>query len=226
MVCVGVSALPSISPVARVARRVQRQVHVEPMGRARWFVRDACGPRARDLSQLLLSARPLAIPRHSPREGRLAARGAGTGAFIAPPPHLSIEGVRPCVKVRVPRSRTARRRASPRTANTSGRPHGTAKTSRTEVPLRRARLTTVRRDLLAARVLPHANGSGPTAHLRHGDRRIHRPLRRRARARRRLELEGAPPARLPRRPASYVPVDISAAYLASRPRKSPRRFRA
>ena len=88
MVCVGLSTLPSISPAGRLARRVQRQVHVEPVGRARRFVRDARGPCARNLSQLLLSARPLAIPRHSSREGRLAARSAGTGAFIAPRPHL------------------------------------------------------------------------------------------------------------------------------------------
>src|SRR5215471_18424846 len=55
-----ISRLPSR---ARCARRVQRQIHDQPNGAARLVAGNAGRPFAPDLSQFLLSVRPLAIHR-------------------------------------------------------------------------------------------------------------------------------------------------------------------
>ena len=54
-------ALPRLSRAARRARRIQRQVHVQPAGAARRLVRHAPTTHARHLPQLLPCRRPLAI---------------------------------------------------------------------------------------------------------------------------------------------------------------------
>ena len=48
-------ALSGLPSAGRRARRIQRQVHGQPAGAARRLVRDAAGPHARHLPQLLLS---------------------------------------------------------------------------------------------------------------------------------------------------------------------------
>src|SRR5262249_34818026 len=64
-----------LSSVSRIpaaggrARRVQRQVHGEPDGLARRFVRDAAITHSRELSQFLSARRTLAVPGHPPRAG-------------------------------------------------------------------------------------------------------------------------------------------------------------
>src|SRR5690348_6535874 len=54
-------------------RRIQRQVHVRAVGAARRILRHACRPRARELSQLLLSRGALAVLGNPPGEGRMSA---------------------------------------------------------------------------------------------------------------------------------------------------------
>ena len=65
-------ALPRLPPARRRARRVQRQVHVQPAGAARRLLRHAARPHPRELPQLLPARRALAVQRHPPGEGRVA----------------------------------------------------------------------------------------------------------------------------------------------------------
>ena len=52
---------PGYAPARGLARRVQRQVHGEPVRAARRLVRDARGAHAPDVPELLLRPRPLAV---------------------------------------------------------------------------------------------------------------------------------------------------------------------
>ena len=61
---------PGYRAAGRRARRVQRQVHVQPDRAARRLVRDARRPHPRDLPQLLPPRRALAVQRHPPRARR------------------------------------------------------------------------------------------------------------------------------------------------------------
>ena len=58
-------------PLAGRGRRVQRQVHVQPVRAARRLVRHAAGPRARQLPQLLPAGRAVAVQRRAPGARRL-----------------------------------------------------------------------------------------------------------------------------------------------------------
>ncbi len=61
MVLLGLCAISRVQTARWVARRVQRQVHVQPARRPRRIVRDAARPHSADVSQLLLSTRSVAV---------------------------------------------------------------------------------------------------------------------------------------------------------------------
>ncbi len=65
---------PGLPPGGRRGRRVQRQVHVQPVRAARRLVRDAALAHPRDLPQFLPRRRALAVLRHPPRAGFEPAR--------------------------------------------------------------------------------------------------------------------------------------------------------
>ena len=62
----GLRPLPRLPPAAGRRRRVQRQVHVQPVRAARRLVRDAARPRAGELPQLLPARRAVAVHRPAP----------------------------------------------------------------------------------------------------------------------------------------------------------------
>ena len=68
---VGVPAVPRLPAAAGARRRVQRQVHVQPVRPARRLVRDAGRPRARELPQLLPARRAMAVQRRPPGARRV-----------------------------------------------------------------------------------------------------------------------------------------------------------
>ena len=73
--------LPAVSRLQdreRRRRRVQRQVHDQPDGAARRFVRDTGGSCADELPQLLPAADALAVRRHPPRARPLSVHSTGT----------------------------------------------------------------------------------------------------------------------------------------------------
>ena len=91
-------ALSGLCRLRRRARRIQRQVHDQPDGAARLLARDARRPFARHLSQLLLSARALAVHRPAPCRLRrtLLAHLTPEGQKPWPPshdPHCAIRRV-------------------------------------------------------------------------------------------------------------------------------------
>src|SRR6185503_5564242 len=61
------SPLPRLSRRARRARRVQRQIHEQPDGTARRFLRHLTHPRASDLSEFLPAGKALAVYWHPSR---------------------------------------------------------------------------------------------------------------------------------------------------------------
>ena len=67
-----VLALPGLPPRRGRARRVQRQVHVQPVRAARRLLRHAADHIRADLPQLLPAGSPLAVHRHSPRPRHLS----------------------------------------------------------------------------------------------------------------------------------------------------------
>src|SRR5690606_27646560 len=66
---VGLHRVSRFPAAARLARRVQRQVHERPERAARRQLRDACRPRARQLPQLLSPDRALAVLGPAPGQG-------------------------------------------------------------------------------------------------------------------------------------------------------------
>ncbi len=63
---------PRFRPLEGAGRRIQRQVHVQPVRAARRLVRHAAGPRPRQLPQLLPAGRAVAVQRRAPRARRLS----------------------------------------------------------------------------------------------------------------------------------------------------------
>src|SRR5712691_8348677 len=65
-----VSPLPWLSRRRRCARRIQRQIHVQPDGPARRFLRDFARAHSPDLPQFLSARKALAVHRHPARARR------------------------------------------------------------------------------------------------------------------------------------------------------------
>ena len=79
---------PGYRPLPGRGRRIQRQVHVQPVRAARRLVRDAGRPRPRELPQLLPARRAVAVQRPAPGARPLA---SGDGCPRAARPALRAE---------------------------------------------------------------------------------------------------------------------------------------
>src|SRR6478672_13907637 len=77
-----VSPLPWLSRGSRGARRIQRQVHVQPDGVARRLVRHFAQSHAPDLSQFLSAGKALAVYRHPSRSRSIMSGVAGRVAVL------------------------------------------------------------------------------------------------------------------------------------------------
>src|SRR4051812_32155610 len=75
-------ALSRLSRRAGRARRVQRQVHVQPVRAARRLVRDFAGSHSRELSQFFPAGKTLAVYRHPARARSGMSRAAGAIAVL------------------------------------------------------------------------------------------------------------------------------------------------
>src|SRR5438067_9187350 len=76
------SSLPRLSCGSRRARRIQRQIHVQPDGAARWIVRDFAQSRSSHLPQFLSAGKTLAVHRHPARPRSIMSGVAGRVAVL------------------------------------------------------------------------------------------------------------------------------------------------
>ena len=208
-------ALSRISSARRRARRVQRQVHVQPARAARLLAARR-RPHARaHLPQLLPAARALAIHGHSARPG-LMRNDMPQALAVTTEDRLTLveaDGARAL------RFRRRRARRADRAEEAAVLP----------LPLRRRRLGAVRGDLRAARVLPDARGAGDPRRARRRDpRQLSRAARRwssSARARRQRRARSSRRRWRGSRRLRYLPIDISRSMLERELARAARRLR-
>ena len=205
---VGVDAQP-VLPVSRLpaaprrARRVQRQVHVEPVRAARRELRDEPDPHPPDVPQLFPRRRDVAVHRHPAGERPVAPAPFPDGAALSGhAPHAPAHGLLFPAPARR-RSRIRRPRDVPARCTDGSR--RAAESDPVQVFLRRARVGALRPDHRDGGVLSDADRTRHHAGARRRDGRAHRAARGAHRIRQRLQPQNPRPARRTRRPRGLRP---------------------
>ena len=198
------SPYPGFEPAPGRGRRVQRQVHGEPVRAPRWLLRHPARPCAGHLPELLPAVGPLGVLRSATGPRRLTPStradrppNARPMSTVIPPTidiHLSADDLRGAME-----------------RDVRGRAHGPAQAAPARLLLRRPGQPALRRDHPAARVLPDPLRAVDPRRPRQG----HRPARRGRHPGRAGggHLREVPPAArrhaVDRAPAPVRPLDVS-----------------